>query len=329
MSDLSTTPIPGAKKSRGGLIALIVILALVVIGVGGWFLACSMATKEAKMRFEKAYAGTPFEGLVTYEDFSATPLGDLEIGQITVTSPTDPNVKITIEKISVSASEGSDDISGSMDMTMTGLHSGLDNLADFNDQPRSDFDEVRELGYDAITVDMTFAASNDAKKGETALSMGMNVRDMMSFGFSVELANTDLSSLSKLNELSSMTGRAREKAAEQLGQQVVLENAAAKLADLSADVDIEPLYQRVSAKKGGVSDRERELADSVDPSFFILGGQTPEQAQQSANAIKKAILEGKALHLRTNIEQPILFLSLSQPNGPLAFAQALGFTISN
>jgi hypothetical protein len=246
-----------------------------------------------------------------------------------VISPTNPDSKITIEKISVSASEGSDDVSGSLDLTMTGLHSSLDNLADFNDQPRSDFDEARELGYDAITADMNFAVSNDAKKGETALSMGMTVKDMMSFSFSVELANTDLSSLSKLQEISTMTGRAREKAAEELGQRVVLENAAAKLADLSADVDIEPLYKRAAAKQGGLSDREREMAESVDPSFFIMGGQTPEQAQQSADAIKKTILEGKALHLRTNIEQPILFLSLSQPNGPLAFAQALGFTISN
>lgn len=330
MSDLAQPPSAAPKKSPAGIIALVVVLALVVIGVGGWFGACAIATKKAKEGFDAVYKGTPLEGMVTYDDLSATPFGDVTIKGITMTSPEgNPDGVITVERVDVSVSKGDDGLSGKMDVAISGMYGTLENLAAFNDQPLSDYDELRELGYEALDLDATFSVSNDHEKGETAMAITLDLKDAMSFGFSFQLTGTDLSGMEDLRQLESLPENQREKAARKIGEKVVFANIGAKLAALSADMDIEDLYQRATAKKGGLTDRERQAAESVDPALFMMAGQSPEDAQKSAQAIKKLILEGKALHLRTDIEKPIPFLTITQRDGPETFAKALGFTLSN
>jgi hypothetical protein len=330
MTDLATPSTPmRKKKSSMGLIVLLSLLVLTLLAIGGWFAACAVAVEEVKKSLSEAYKGTPYEGMIAYDDVSATPFGDFEITNVRINDP-DGNEALTvsIQTVKGTYAKGSDGLTGGFDSRLTGIVVPLEALAKINRQSRSAYRNLEKMGYSRLAGDMTMAMSYDHDSGALHLGLGVDYPDMMTVSFRVGLVGTDLSAARKLEELKGQPFAEREAATQDILARMMMENVGAKLVDLSVDANIRPIFQR-SAATFGDADGEQSMADSVSPDLFVMAGQSPEQARKSAEAIKQMLLEGKPVHLRTAIQKPLLFLSITQPQGAEAFAQALNLSVSN
>jgi uncharacterized protein YneF (UPF0154 family) len=330
MTDLappnSLTP---KKKSNLGLIVLISLLVLSLLAIGGWFAACAVAVDEVKKNLSEAYKGTPYEGMLTYGDVSATPFGDFEITNARINDP-DGNEALTISVQTIKGTyiKGSDDLTGELDSTLTGVVMPFEAMAKINGKPRSIYRNLEDIGYSRLAGDMTIAMSYDHDSGALQMGGGVDFPDMMTLSFRVGLVGTDLSAARKLEELKGRPLAEREAETQDIMVRMMMENAGAKLVDLSIDANVRPIFQR-SAAINGSPNSEQDMADLVEPDLFLMAGQSSEQAAKSVEAIKRMLLEGKPVHLRTAINEPLLFLSLAQPQGAEAFAQALNLSVSN
>lgn len=328
MSDLTSPPSPSAKKSRLGLIVLISLVVLVGVGVGGWFVACAIATQAAKDHLETSVIGTPYEGMVSYDKLSATPFGAFEATNMRIGDPAgDPAFVMSAEKVVGRGHEKGDGISGTFDLTLTGLVMPVQAVARMNNQPLSTYQDLMDMGYDRVSGDMTMSWSYDQDSGDVAMILGIDYDDMMTLNLGLKMAGTDLSSTLELNEIKALPQSQQQAAFAVVLPRIMSENASAKLVSFSLDANFRPFAERYGKENPWFT--PNEMAASVEPDLFLLAGQSPQEAEISVAAVKAMLLEGKMVRLRTNIKDPLPLITVVQPQGGEAFAKALNLTVTN
>jgi hypothetical protein len=333
MSEVQIPPAAPQKKSPVGLIVLISVLVVAVLAVGGWFTGCYIATKEAKSRLDKALADVQSATgqTLSYDSISATPLKSMTVTGLRVFNP-EVGIESTFERMEVSANEGSDGLSGDVTVGLYGMVVPWDKAAQKDPSMARDLQPLMELGYNQLKGDVTYFFSYDHDKGLGETSFSIQLDDMITISASMVMADVDLSAAQGLENMQDLPQQQQEQMLQAAMMQVILGNQTAKLSDLELMVDTRGLFDRMKTHnkgQGEIAEAAANASESVDPSVFILFGQTPEQARASHDAIVKWIAEGGKLHFKTDIKKPLEVSLLTNQQTMMQFAQGLNFTLTH
>ncbi|MBF0325552.1 MAG: hypothetical protein HQL42_10815 [Alphaproteobacteria bacterium] len=282
---------------------LIVAGLVMIVAGGGWMIAKSKATAQAKDAIDGFLIRTKLAAEVRYRDLSASPFGSATLSGVTLgaSSPT----PVVVGSIDISDIEMKGDQLRAIRIVAKDAEIPLLSIARQQHRPDDMMKTAIGLGYSRVTATLETAIRFDESKGALAVDSSGKVADGGSWDARVRLAGIDAKAVDALYGLAN-GGKALGGAAV-LGLIGSLGDNLTRLSlvEMKVGVDNSGWFKRANT----ITDLDMPPDGANGPAFdeaeLIRAGMAPSEAQAARRSVETWLKSGGGLNVATNLGQPL------------------------
>ncbi len=286
------------------------VLALCVLAVAGYGVACWVVTRQVAGQIRKAVAETQAVEALDYGSLKVALIGQhVSLRDVTVTLAV-PRQRLHIDRVSVDGFRPGDTVPGRLHLLVEGL---LLNVDDPLMKPVRR--ELKQLGYRRLKVLLECRYRYDEPAGRLDVKqLRVDVDEMGTLDLTAELRNLDV-------------GRLKQAMDDPLRMVMLLPSAA--IAGLRIEYRDASLVRRVlktEARRVGMSEADyaRRLSQDIAAS---LSGQQDARLSEAAQAVGRFLQEPGRISVRLSPAKPVPLLQLVFTRNPADLAALLGLQV--